>query len=86
MSAVGAPLGNKNASSGKQVRDAIRKALARDKQALERVIAKVFEMAEGGDMAAVRELFDRIDGKAHQTTDNTHTVFNPTIPGKDVGL
>ena len=72
---AGAPLGNKNGvgRSGTQWRDAIRKALARDKQALERVAVKLIACAEEGDMTAIKELGDRLDGKATQTVNGTLT-------------
>ena len=67
MANRGGQPGNKNAA-GKQVwRDAIRKALAKDKQALERVATKLIEEAQNGDMAAIKELGDRLDGKPKQS-------------------
>ena len=56
--------GNHNASRGTIWRDAIRKSLARDKQALERIAARLLKAAEDGDMGAIRGLGDRLDGKA----------------------
>ena len=55
---------NQNATRGTVWRDAIRKAIARDKQSLERIAARLLKAAEDGDMAAIRELGDRLDGKA----------------------
>lgn len=72
---MGAPLGNKNASnSGRtQWRDAIRKALAKDKKALERVATRLIKAAKDGDMQAIKELGDRLDGKPTQTVNGTLT-------------
>ena len=66
---MAASIGNKYAMgrSGHKWRDAIRKALASAKQALEAVAMKLIECAKNGDMAAIRELGDRLDGKAVAT-------------------
>jgi len=68
-------IGNKNAvgRSGTQWRDAIRKALAQDRGALERVAVTLVKAAEAGDMVAIRELGDRLDGKAVQAVTGTLT-------------
>jgi hypothetical protein len=66
---MAAEIGNKYAvgRSGHKWHDAIRKALANDKQALERVAVALIASAEAGDMAAIKELGDRLDGKAVAT-------------------
>ena len=66
---MAAAIGNKYAvgRSGHKWRDAIRKALANDKQALERVAVALIAAAEAGDMTAIKELGDRLDGKAVAT-------------------
>jgi hypothetical protein len=64
----GAPKGNQNATKGRLWNEAIRKVLAEgDKQALVRVARKLVNAAEEGDIQAIRELGDRLDGKPNQS-------------------
>jgi len=67
----GAPVGNKNAAKGTWFRDILRKALEEEDRAtrkknIEAVALKLIEVALEGDVAAIREIADRIDGKAKQ--------------------
>ena len=63
---MAAAVGNKYAvgRSGYRWRDAIRKALAQDKQALVKVAEALIAAAQAGEIAAIKELGDRLDGKA----------------------
>lgn len=68
---AGAPFGNKNGARAKVWRDAINRALAKATPAN---IARVDELAETlvslaaqGDMAALKEIGDRLDGKPAQS-------------------
>ena len=72
---AGAPLGNTNASGGRECRDALRKVLAQYKdkdagikmgQALYTIYRKLVDMALDGDEFAIREIGNRIDGKPVQ--------------------
>lgn len=58
--------------------DAVRIAVnAKDgegRRKLRAIAEKTVEMALDGDMAAIKEIGDRLDGKAHQSTDNTTTL------------
>ena len=59
--------GNDNASRGKPWRAAIDRALAqKDGKKLRAIADKLIDLAAEGDMAAIRELGDRLDGKAAQ--------------------
>ncbi len=69
MAARGAQPGNDNATKAKVWREAIRKALCQDKQALERLARKLIAKAEEGDMVAIKEIGDRMDGKPSQALD-----------------
>ncbi len=69
---VGAPKGNQNAVKAKRVKTAIDKALenkskALGQQALVAISETVVDAALNGEQWAVRELYDRIDGKPHQS-------------------
>lgn len=66
---MAAPLGNKNAVKGKPWRDAIARALEKDKKALDRVARSLIAKAEEGDIPAIKELGDRLDGRAVQQVD-----------------
>lgn len=65
---VGAPPGNQNASKKNRLwRDTINRVLAQnDSQALREAAEKLVELAKAGDVSALRELGDRVDGKAAQ--------------------
>jgi hypothetical protein len=68
---AGAPVGNQNAARAKQWRLAIDRAL--DKrgssraEALDLLAEKLLLNCEQGDMTALKELGDRLDGKPAQT-------------------
>ena len=63
---VGAPIGNKNATKNKPFLDAMRRALAQNPQKIGRIVDKVLDQAEAGEAWAVKEVADRLDGKAVQ--------------------
>lgn len=66
--AGGAPIGNKNATKTKPWQAALRHALEGKKNAdkLRRIADKLIEMAEQGDLQAMKEIGDRLDGKPIQ--------------------
>lgn len=63
--------GNQNAAKGKEWRQAIRRALAHKHgsydEGLLALATKLIEAAENGDMAALKEIGDREDGKPAQS-------------------
>jgi len=65
---VGAPLGNKNNTKNKPFLDAMRRAIAQNPQKIRSIVDKVLEKAEEGESWAVKEVADRLDGKAVQAT------------------
>ena len=72
MAERGAPLGNTNATKGKLWSAAINRALeirgGGDKvKALDQLAEKLLRNCDEGDMAALKELGDRLDGKPTQT-------------------
>ena len=71
---MGAPVGNRNAvgqqDSERPFRDAVRRAIAQDDgKRLRGAAEKLLDLAEAGEAWAVKELADRVDGKAKQQTE-----------------
>ncbi|MBR0749134.1 hypothetical protein JQ582_34920 [Bradyrhizobium japonicum] len=64
---MGRPLGSLNRE--KPFQDALRIALRNRPLALRRVADQLLDKAEQGDFASIRELIDRLDGKAVQVID-----------------
>lgn len=64
---AGAPKGNQNATKGRPWREAIDRAIKRDRAALDNVAKALIAAAQAGDMQAIKELGDRLDGKPPQT-------------------
>ena len=66
---MGAPKGNTNSSKNNRAWGKVVKKLAiqEDAKRLHQVAEALFRKAEDGDISAIKELGDRIDGKAEQT-------------------
>lgn len=62
---MGAPIGNKNAVKNRIWSDAIRKAVLQGKR-LDKLAEAIITAAEGGDITALKEIGDRLEGKATQ--------------------
>ena len=74
MAAKGAPIGNKNATKSRPWAAAINRALAQrslkeQKEALDLLAEKLLAQCDEGDMHALKELGDRLDGKPSQVVD-----------------
>ena len=65
---MAAPKGNQNSSKNNRAWGKVVKKLAiqEDYKRIHRVAEALFRKAEDGDVAAIKELGDRIDGKASQ--------------------
>ncbi len=69
---MGAPVGNQNAARAKVWRAAIMRALERRKpaderrQAIDELADKLLELVANGDLGALKEFGDRMDGKPAQ--------------------
>ena len=63
----GAPVGNNNATKNKPWSDAIRKFATQNPNKRDKVIEKLYQMAEDGDLLAIKEIIDRTEGKAAQS-------------------
>jgi hypothetical protein len=70
---VGAPIGNTNSSRNNRMwADTIRRVIAQsDGEALRKVAEALVLKAQEGDISAIKELGDRIDGKSVATTELT---------------
>lgn len=78
---MGAPTGNKNAVKNKPWEEALRRALLADNgQKLRTIAERVIAKAEEGDMAAIREIGDRLDGKPTQAISGPDG--EPLIPAR----
>ena len=66
----GAPLGNQNGKKGKLFYNQLRVALVQeDSRRLRTIADKLVKAAEQGEPWAVKEIMDRVDGKAVQSTE-----------------
>lgn len=67
---MGAPVGNTNATKNKPWADMLRRIDAQSEGAkLRKIAEKVYELAEAGDIQAIKEIADRVDGKAVASTE-----------------
>lgn len=70
MKTSGGQIGNDNAGIGCRMRTELTKRLDK-KKAAELIVEALVNKAQDGDVAAIREVFDRSGGKAHQTIEAT---------------
>jgi len=63
---AGAPEGNQNNKKGKMFYDALRKVLIQNPSKLSSIAEGLIEAADAREPWAVKELLDRVDGKAVQ--------------------
>lgn len=71
---AGAPRGNQNAAKAKRWSAAIERALearsrVEQREALDALAEKLLSLCDAGDLGALKELGDRLDGKAKQAID-----------------
>ena len=60
---VGGQPGNKNAAKAKIWSDALRKHAVNNPECIPDTAKKLWEMAIGGDLGAIKEVGDRLEGK-----------------------
>jgi hypothetical protein len=66
----GAPIGNQNGKKGKLFFNQLRMALVQeDGRKLRNIAQKLVDAAEQGEPWAIKEVIDRVDGKAVQATE-----------------
>lgn len=75
---AGAPIGNQNRAKGAQWRAAIERALERRSSSrsdgvkeLDAIADQLLQLCGSGDLPAIKELGDRLDGKAAQPVGGT---------------
>jgi hypothetical protein len=69
---MGAPVGNQNGAKGRQWSEAVKRAIRAKygkewDEALQDLASKLVDAADGGDLQALKEVGDRLDGKPKQT-------------------
>ena len=69
---MGRPIGSVNRE--KPFNDALRIALKRDPFRLHRIAERLADKAEEGDLSAIKEIADRLDGKPGQFVDRHDVV------------
>lgn len=81
---MAAPIGNTNAVKGKMFYDRLRKCLVQEPHRLEKIVNQLVTQAELGEAWAVKEVIDRLDGKAVQTTEMQNSDGTPILSGIQV--
>ena len=81
---MAAPIGNTNAVKGKMFYDKLRKVLLQEPHRLESIVNQLITQAETGEAWAVKEVIDRLDGKAVQTTEMQNSDGTPILSGIQV--
>jgi hypothetical protein len=81
---MAAPIGNTNAVKGKMFYDKLRKVLVQEPHRLESIVNQLITQAEQGEAWAVKEVIDRLDGKAVQTTEMQNSDGTPLLSGIQV--
>ena len=76
---MAAPIGNTNAQQGKMFYDALRKALIQNPTRLPRIVEQLLNQAELGEPWAVKEVIDRLDGKAIQINQMENADGSPIL-------
>ena len=65
---VGAPIGNQNAKK-KPFTERMKRFILANPEKMEKIIEGIFKEAEGGSLAALSIIMDRVEGKAIQATE-----------------
>ena len=88
MATSGAQPGNKNASKNKVWSDLLRRLAMRDKKQMEALAKALIDKAKAGDVPALKELGDRIEGKIPQAIEGTGEggAITLKIASRDAGV
>jgi hypothetical protein len=81
---MGAPIGNHNNARAKIFYDALRKHIVQNPEKLPQVVEGLVEAAVAREPWAVKEVIDRLDGKAVQLQEITGAEGSPLLTGIEV--
>ena len=81
---AGAPLGNQNAARQRMFYDKLRLVLTQQPERLRKIAEELVSKAEQGEPWAIKELIDRVDGKAHQAVALENSDGTPLLTGIQV--
>mgnify|MGYP003335668730 FL=1 len=81
---AGAPLGNQNAAKQRMFYDKLRLVLTQQPERLRKIAEELVSKAEQGEPWAIKELIDRVDGKAHQAVALENSDGTPLLTGIQV--
>ena len=84
MAERGAQLGNQNAAKSSMFYDKLRLVLTQEPHRLRKIAEELVKKAEEGEPWAIKELIDRVDGKAHQAVALENSDGSPLLTGIQV--
>ena len=84
MAERGAPLGNHNATKSRMFYDKLRLVLTQEPHRLRSIADQLVTQAEAGEPWAIKEIIDRVDGKAVQATTIENADGTPLLGGIQV--
>jgi hypothetical protein len=82
MAGRGAPLGNSNATKNKVWADMIRKVATQNPEKMRKAAESLLNLCVEGDIAAMKEFGDRLDGKSKQQVELSQDADNPLFEMK----
>lgn len=84
---AGAPKGNTNAAKGKRMSTRLLKRL-QERELWDQMADSLLDKALEGDISSIKEVFDRIDGKAQQSIaiDADVTTTEKKLTAKEIAL
>jgi hypothetical protein len=84
MAERGGQPGNQNAAKQRMFYDKLRFVLTQEPHRLKRIAEQLVKKAEEGEPWAIKELIDRVDGKAHQAVALENADGSPLLTGIQV--
>jgi len=84
MAERGAQPGNQNAAKQRLFYDKLRLVLTQEPHRLRSIAEQLVKKAEEGEPWAIKELIDRVDGKAHQAVALENADGSPLLTGIQV--